>query len=89
MIAGLLPVKTLDTGGRAQQPRDGVEGDLAGVRLAEGGEHLHPAPTRHRRHLAHQTALADARRPHHTDHRAVALDRMGGDWFVGLVDAPR
>jgi hypothetical protein len=31
--------------------------------------------TRHRRHLAHQTALTDARRPHHADHRAVAVDR--------------
>ena len=34
-----------------------------------------PASTRHRRHLAHQTALADARWPHHADHRAVAIDR--------------
>ena len=73
-IAGGLPVKTLDAGGRAQQPRDGMEGDLAGVRLAEGGEHLHATATRHRRHLAHQTALADTRRPHHADHRAVAVD---------------
>ena len=29
---------------------------------------------RHRRHLTHQTALANARRPHHADHRAVAVD---------------
>ena len=41
--------------------RDGMEGDLAGVRLAECGEHLHTTTTRHRRHLAHQTALTDAR----------------------------
>ena len=34
-------VKTLDAGGRAQQPRNGMEWDLAGVRFAEGGEHLH------------------------------------------------
>ena len=73
-IAGGLLVKTLDAGGRAQQPRHGMEGDLAGVRLAEGGEHLHTTGARHRRHLAHQTALADARWPHHTDHRAVAVD---------------
>ena len=33
-----------------------------------------PRASRHRRHLAHQTALADARWPHHTDHRAVAVD---------------
>ena len=52
-----------------------MEGDLAGVRLAEGGEHLHARVTGHRRHLTHQTALADARWPHHADHRAVALDR--------------
>ena len=51
-----------------------MEGDLAGVRLAEGGEHLDTAATRHRRNLAHQTALADARWPHHADHRAVAVD---------------
>ena len=51
-----------------------MEGDLAGVRLAEGGEHLHATATRHRRHLAHQTALADAGWPHHTDHSAVAVD---------------
>ena len=61
-------------GGRTQQPRHGMERDLAGVRLAEGGEHLHTTATRHRRHLAHQTALADARWSHHTHDRAVALD---------------
>ncbi len=51
-----------------------MEGDLAGVRLAEGGEHLDTTGGRHRRHLAHQTALADARWPHHTDDSAVAVD---------------
>ena len=30
-IASGLPVKPLDAGGRAQQPRDGMEGDLVGV----------------------------------------------------------
>ena len=34
-----------------------------------------PRSTRHRRNLAHQTALADAGWPHHADHRAVAVDR--------------
>jgi hypothetical protein len=51
-----------------------MEGDLAGVRLAEGGEHLDTTATRHRRNLAHQTALANAGWPHHTDDTAVALD---------------
>ena len=50
-----------------------MEGDLAGVRLAEGSKHLDTTGGCHRRHLAHQTALADARWPHHTDHRAMAL----------------
>jgi hypothetical protein len=51
-----------------------MEGDLTGVRLAEGGEHLHTASTRHGRHLAHQTALTDTGRTHHPDHSAVALN---------------
>ena len=46
----------------------------AGVRLAEGGEHLDTPGGCHRGDLAHQTALADARRPDHADHRAVAVD---------------
>ena len=33
-----------------------------------------PRATRHRRNLTHQTALADARWPHHTDHSAMAID---------------
>src|SRR4030081_950027 len=51
-----------------------MEGDLTGMRFAECGEHLHATRTRHRRHLTHQTALADARWPHHTDDTAVPLD---------------
>ena len=58
----------------ARRPRRDLEGDLAGVRLAEGGEHFHAAATRHRSHLAHQTALTNASWPHHADHRAVAID---------------
>ena len=61
LVAGSLPIKTVDTGGRAQQPRDGMEGDLTGVRLAEGGEHLDTASGRHRRDFTHETALANAR----------------------------
>ena len=34
-IAGGRGVETLNAGGRPQQPRDGMEGDLAGVRLAD------------------------------------------------------
>ena len=51
-----------------------MEGDLAGVRLAEGGEHLNTTGGCHHRNLTHQTALADARRSHHADHSAVAVD---------------
>ena len=72
--AGGLCVKTIDAGARTQQPRHGIERDLAGVRLAESGEHLDTTGGRHRRHFAHQTALADARWPHHTDDTALALD---------------
>jgi hypothetical protein len=35
-----LWVKTGDARCRTQQPRDDMERDLAGVRFAEGGEHL-------------------------------------------------
>ena len=60
-VAGRLCVKTLDSGGCAQQPGDGVEGNLAGVRLAEGGEHLNTTGGYLRSNLAHETALPDAR----------------------------
>jgi len=36
---GCMRVKTPDAGGRAQQPRHDVEGDLASVRFTKGGEH--------------------------------------------------
>ena len=60
-IAGGLPVEPLDAGGGAQQPRDGVERDLTGVRFAVGGEHVDTPGGRYRGDLAHQTALANAR----------------------------
>ena len=44
------------------------------MRLAKRGEHLHATGTRHRRNFTHETALADARWPHHADHSAVALN---------------
>src|SRR6516162_9437193 len=51
-----------------------MEGDLAGVRFAEAGEHLHTPGRCHSRDFTHQTALANARWPHHADHRAVPVD---------------
>ena len=42
-ITGGLRVKTIDACRSAEQPRDGMEWGLTGVRLAEGGEHLHIA----------------------------------------------
>jgi hypothetical protein len=73
-VAGSGPVKTLNTHGRAQQQRHDMEGDLARVRLAEAGEHFDTATACHRRNLAHETALADARWADHADHSAVAVD---------------
>ncbi len=73
-ITGGLTVKTLHTGGRAQQPGHGMEGDLPRVRLAKGSEHPHITPTRNRCDLTRQTALADAGWPDHTDHSTVAID---------------
>src|SRR6516165_7638254 len=51
-----------------------MEGHLAGVRLAECGEHLHAMATRHRRSLTYETALTDARRPYETYDCAVTVD---------------
>src|SRR4029078_8749269 len=74
-IARGLPVKTLDAEGRARQPRDGMEGDLTGVRLAECSEHLNTTRRCNCRKPAHQTALPDTRRPDDAHHRAVTIDR--------------
>src|SRR6478672_4281071 len=51
-----------------------MEGDLAGVRLAECGEHVDITGVCHRRNFAHQTAFADARRADHSDHSALPSD---------------
>ena len=59
-IASGLPVKPLDAVDHAQQPCHDMERDLAGVRLAEGGEYVGATATRQHRHVAHQAALADA-----------------------------
>src|SRR6476659_5325502 len=59
----------------ARQPRDGMEGDLTGMRLAECSEHLNTTRRCHGRKLAHQTALPDTRRPDDAHHRAVTIDR--------------
>jgi hypothetical protein len=69
--AGGLRVKTLDAGDRTQQPRHGLERDLAGVRLAKGGEHLHTAGGGHRSDFAHQAALTNTWQADHAHHRAV------------------
>ena len=52
-----------------------LEGDVAGVRLAEGPEHLDPATGRQRRGLPGHPALADARRSHHIHDTTAATDR--------------
>src|ERR1700682_3509651 len=52
-----------------------MERDLAGVRLAEGRAHLDTTGRSHSRKLSHETAFTNSRRPYHTDHSAVAVDR--------------
>ena len=73
MYARCMCVKTLDFSGRAQQPGDGVEGNLRGVRLAEDGEHFNTTGGGLRSNFAHETALTDTRRTHDADHSAVAV----------------
>ena len=51
-----------------------MEGDLAGVRLAECGEHVDMTGACHRRNFTHQTAFAYARRADHADHSALPGD---------------
>ena len=60
---------------RAQQPRHHMEGNVTGMRLAEGPKHLDPATGRQRRGLPGHPALADARRSHHIHHTTAATDR--------------
>jgi hypothetical protein len=50
------------------------EGNLAGVRFAEGHEHFHTTQSGRSRNLADQTAFPDTGLTDHADHRAVALD---------------
>src|ERR1700739_4168668 len=52
-----------------------MEGNLAGVRFAEGGEHVDVMGICHRRNFTHETAFAYARRADHADHRALAIER--------------
>ena len=54
-------VEIAHAGGRAQQPRHHVKGDVAGVRFAEGGEHLDTAACGQRGDFTHQAGFADAR----------------------------
>src|SRR6476619_6412540 len=51
-----------------------MEGDLTGMRFAERGEHFYITVARQCPNLAHQTALADTRRPRETHDCAVALE---------------
>src|SRR6476619_1292004 len=44
------------------------------MRFAEGCKHLYTPRGCHRGDLAHQAALADTRRAHHRDHRALPVD---------------
>ena len=87
-------VQITHAAGRPQQPRHHLERDVAGVRFAEGAEHLDTAGGCHRGDLSDQTALADARRPHHADHRAAAIDRalqqaLDGGHFPAPTDQIR
>ena len=52
-IAPVVFIKTLDAGGCAEQPRHRMEGDLAGARLTERGEHLGTARRGHGRKFVH------------------------------------
>ena len=56
-----------------QQPREGMERDLARVRVTERREHVDTTRGCHRRDFAHQTALANARWPDHAHHAAMAV----------------
>jgi hypothetical protein len=67
-------VQTVDAGGSAHQARHDMEWDLAGVRLAESGEHLHTALSSHRCNLSGQSALTNARWPRDADHTAMAVE---------------
>ncbi len=54
-------VEAAHASGSTQQPRHDVEGNVRGMRFAEGGEHLDTPGCCHCGDLARQTALADAR----------------------------
>ena len=73
--AGGFAVEVGHAGARPQQPRHRMEGNVAGVGLAEGPKHLDPATGRQRRGLARRPALADARRSHHIHDTTAATDR--------------
>ena len=73
--AGRRVVQIPHAGGRPQQMRYRVKGDVAGMRFAIRREYVDAPGGGHRGDHAHQTALADARCARHADHRAVAVDR--------------
>ncbi len=82
-VGGLSPrprtssrtIKTPYPGGSAQQPSHHMERDVGGMGFAVSREHLDPLGGGQRGDLAHQAALADTRRSHHSHHRAMAVDR--------------
>ncbi len=74
LIAGSPGSQTLNSCSRAQEPSNSVKGNLAGVRLTEGYENLHPTRRGHSGKLTHQTAFPDTRRPLDAHHSAAAVD---------------
>ena len=60
-----------------------MEGNLAGVGLAERPKHLDTAASGHRRGLPRHPALADTRGSHHTHDAPVAIDRAVQNGFYG------
>ncbi len=73
--AGGFAVEVGHAAGRPQQLGHDVEGNVTGVGLAEGPQHLDPATGRQRRGLPGRPGLADARRSDHIHHTTAATDR--------------
>ena len=68
-------VETADPGRSAEQPRHGMERDLARVGFAICGKDSDAAAFGDLERLADEPALPDPRRPDHTDHRPAAVYR--------------
>ncbi len=72
--AGSFTLEVSHAAGRPQQPRHGMERDVARMGFAEGPKHLDPATGRKRRGLPGHPGLADARRSHHIPDTTAATD---------------